>query len=91
MNAHTRPQAAALRAIEWYQRAFSFRPSPCRFYPSCSHYAHEAFDVHGTGHGAWLTLRRLAKCRPFGPSGIDLVPEASSVVADHHAAQSHGR
>lgn len=64
-----------LAAIEWYQEAFSYRPSPCRFSPSCSHYAHEAFTTHGTARGFWLTLRRLLRCRPFGPSGWDPVPE----------------
>ena len=57
--------------IEWYQRAFAGRPSPCRFFPTCSCYAHEAFEVHGTVRGFWLTLRRLLRCRPLGPSGFD--------------------
>jgi putative membrane protein insertion efficiency factor len=67
-------QAMMLRAIETYQRAFEGRPSPCRFFPSCSEYGHEAIRVHGAGRGLWLTTRRLARCRPFGPSGFDPVP-----------------
>ncbi|MFP5486963.1 MAG: membrane protein insertion efficiency factor YidD [Acidimicrobiia bacterium] len=63
-----------LRAIETYQRAFEGRPSPCRFFPTCSAYGHEAIAVHGAGRGLWLTIRRLSRCRPFGPSGVDLVP-----------------
>lgn len=63
-----------LRAIETYQDAFAGRPSPCRFFPSCSVYGHEAISVHGAGRGLWLTVRRLARCRPFGPSGFDPVP-----------------
>ncbi len=62
-------------AIVWYQRAREGRPSPCRFFPTCSSYALEAFDVHGTWRGGWLTLRRLVRCRPLGPSGFDPVPE----------------
>ncbi|HEX3087607.1 MAG TPA: membrane protein insertion efficiency factor YidD [Ilumatobacteraceae bacterium] len=58
-----------------YQRAFEGRPSPCRFTPSCSSYALEALTVHGSGRGLWLTLRRFLRCRPFGPSGYDPVPE----------------
>jgi putative membrane protein insertion efficiency factor len=65
-----------LAAIEWYQEAFAYRLSPCRFSPSCSNYALEAFETHGTARGFWLTLRRLARCRPFGPSGWDPVPES---------------
>jgi putative membrane protein insertion efficiency factor len=63
-----------LRAIVAYQRAFEGRPSPCRFFPSCSEYGHEAISVHGPGRGLWLTTRRLIRCRPFGPSGYDPVP-----------------
>ncbi len=71
----SRIQRAALASIDWYQRAREGRPSPCRFFPSCSSYAHEAYAVHGTRRGTWLTLRRLVRCRPFGSSGFDPVPE----------------
>jgi len=74
----TRWQARLMAAIGWYQRAADGRPSPCRFYPSCSTYAHEALELHGTGRGLWLTVRRLARCRPFGPSGFDPVPDVAS-------------
>ena len=63
-----------LRAIDWYQRAFAGRPSPCRFFPTCSEYGREAIETHGAARGGWLTVRRLARCRPFGPSGFDPVP-----------------
>jgi putative membrane protein insertion efficiency factor len=69
------PARWCLSAIEFYQRAREGRPSPCRFTPSCSCYAHEAIEVHGVGRGLWLTIRRLSRCRPFGPSGYDPVPE----------------
>ena len=46
----------------------------CRFRPSCSHYAEEAMRRHGSFRGAWLTLRRLCRCHPFHPGGIDPVP-----------------
>jgi hypothetical protein len=63
-----------MRMIVLYQRAFDGRPSPCRFHPTCSSYALEAFETHGAGRGGWLTFRRLCRCRPFGPSGFDPVP-----------------
>jgi putative membrane protein insertion efficiency factor len=46
----------------------------CRFYPSCSHYAYEAIERHGAARGAWLALRRLLRCQPFSPGGLDPVP-----------------
>jgi uncharacterized protein len=61
--------------IVWYQRGMDGRPSPCRFTPTCSTYALEAVQQFGTIRGGWLTLRRFMRCRPFGPSGYDPVPE----------------
>lgn len=47
----------------------------CRFYPSCSCYAHEAVERHGALHGLWLAVKRLSRCHPFSPGGYDPVPE----------------
>lgn len=63
-----------VRLVMTYQRAMEGRPSPCRFTPSCSSYAIEALERHGSARGLWLTICRLARCRPFGPSGWDPVP-----------------
>ncbi|MFB0564845.1 MAG: membrane protein insertion efficiency factor YidD [Candidatus Aminicenantaceae bacterium] len=46
----------------------------CRFYPSCSVYTYEAIKKHGFFKGAFLGGRRLLKCHPFNPGGVDLVP-----------------
>ena len=67
-------QRAALGALRAYQSARAGQLSPCRFYPSCSAYAVEAVERHGAGRGLWLAARRLARCRPLGGRGIDLVP-----------------
>ncbi len=74
-----------LASIRWYQRAAEGRPSPCRFTPSCSAYAVEAIELHGAGRGTWLAVRRLSRCRPFGPSGFDPVPEP---CGHHHDGPS---
>jgi putative membrane protein insertion efficiency factor len=64
----------AIRILQGYQGATSGRISPCRFYPSCSNYAIDAFAEHGFWRGFTLTAKRLTRCRPFGPHGVDLVP-----------------
>ncbi len=46
----------------------------CRFQPTCSCYALEALERHGAWRGTYLTVRRLARCQPFGSSGFDPVP-----------------
>ncbi len=48
----------------------------CRFHPSCSNYGLQAMERFGLLKGSWLTLRRLLRCRPFGPCGYDPVPDA---------------
>ena len=47
----------------------------CRFYPSCSQYACEAIELHGAVRGGWLAVRRLLRCHPWHPGGVDPVPE----------------
>jgi hypothetical protein len=68
-----------LHVISWYQKARAGRIAPCRFYPSCSHYAYEAVQLHGALRGTGFAVRRVSKCRPFGPHGIDLVPVTKKV------------
>lgn len=46
----------------------------CRFYPSCSVYTLEAVEKYGAIRGLGLALRRLAKCHPWHPGGVDVVP-----------------
>ena len=70
----TKVQRQMVAMIRWYQRAREGRPSPWRFWPSCAHYAVEAIETHGSARGLGLTIRRLSRCRPFGPSGVDPVP-----------------
>jgi putative membrane protein insertion efficiency factor len=65
-----------VKTIELYQRVTAGRISACRFYPSCSNYACEAIATHGAVRGSALSLRRLLRCRPLGPHGVDLVPQS---------------
>ena len=90
-------KAALLAVLRFYQRAISPAfPPRCRFHPSCSAYAVEAVERHGAAWGTWLTVRRLVKCAPWHPGGVDFVPpvrrgtpepdRASSTAADDPAA-----
>lgn len=47
----------------------------CRFYPSCSCYAHTAVGRFGAVRGSWLALKRIGRCHPWNTGGIDHVPE----------------
>jgi len=49
-------------------------PPACRFYPTCSQYAAGAIEKHGVMRGGILAARRLARCHPFTPGGVDPVP-----------------
>ena len=61
--------------IRFYRKFISpLKPATCRFYPTCSAYALEAIEVHGALKGSWLAAKRIARCPPFHPGGIDLVP-----------------
>jgi putative membrane protein insertion efficiency factor len=57
-------------------------PKACRFHPSCSSYALEALEAHGALKGSWLTLRRLARCHPLHPGGLDPVPPSTRLGAN---------
>ncbi len=81
VQTRARPGTAARLAgagVRAYQRITGGRPSPCRYWPTCSNYALEAFEVHGWWRGGWMVTRRLARCRPWGGRGFDPVPERSA-------------
>lgn len=68
-------RAVLLLLVRVYRRLVSpALPQACRFYPSCSAYAETALLRHGAVKGTWLTARRLVRCHPFHPGGIDPVP-----------------
>jgi hypothetical protein len=61
--------------IHLYQWLLAGRLSPCRYFPTCSHYAATAIERHGALRGSWLAARRLSRCHPWGGSGFDPVPD----------------
>lgn len=61
--------------LKFYRFFISLLLGPCcRFEPNCSTYAIKAIKLHGCFKGGCLTLRRLMRCHPWHPGGIDQVP-----------------
>ena len=63
----------------WLIRGYQYLLRPvlganCRFAPSCSDYAREAVEKYGAWKGAWLAMKRIARCHPYHPGGYDPVP-----------------
>lgn len=65
----------AIAFIKVYKRLISpLLGDRCRFYPTCSQYALEAFTKYGFFKGTYLSVKRLLRCNPFCKGGIDPVP-----------------
>ncbi len=69
------PRHVCVLLVRLYQGLVRpFLVGSCKFHPTCSEYAAEAFRVHGALRGVWLALRRLMRCVPFTVGGYDPVP-----------------
>lgn len=64
---------AASKIIKFYQKFISpYLGQNCRFWPSCSEYTNQAIKKYGLGRGLFLFAKRILKCHPWHPGGIDL-------------------
>ncbi len=66
------PFIALIRLYQW--TLSPMMGGHCRFMPTCSNYALEAYRSHNPLKATWLTARRLLRCHPFGGSGWDPPP-----------------
>lgn len=67
--------AVLILPVKFYQHCISpLKPSCCRYTPTCSEYAIQALRKYGPFKGAWLALKRILSCNPWGGSGYDPVP-----------------
>jgi uncharacterized protein len=83
------PSRAVVALLRLWQLVVSPLYGPtCRFYPSCSNYALEAVDRHGLVRGGWLTVRRLGRCHPWNPGGVDPVPTRVGRLSGHTPVDS---
>ena len=71
---HTVASRIVLRLLAAYRWTAAVRQPRCRFHPTCSTYAVEAVELHGALRGTGLALRRIARCHPWNPGGVDHVP-----------------
>jgi putative membrane protein insertion efficiency factor len=84
------PSRVVVLLLRLYRTLISPLYGPtCRFYPSCSAYALEAVDRHGLTRGGWLSVRRLLRCHPWNPGGVDPVPPATTHRRPAPAGDDH--
>lgn len=80
------PARLMLGFIRGYQFTFStVMGKQCRFHPTCSHYAAEAIRRYGALKGGWMGMKRILRCHPWNPGGVDYVPDIYK-TCDKHAA-----
>ena len=84
------PQLVLVGVLRLYRSTISPLYGPtCRYYPSCSSYALIAVQRHGALRGGWLATRRLARCHPWTPGGVDDVPPARHQTSARQHGHAH--
>lgn len=84
------PRRILMALVRGYQLTLSVLIGrQCRFYPTCSHYSMTALERFGARRGLLLTLKRLVRCHPWNPGGVDEVPEVD--LHGHPVTQAPSR
>ncbi|BBF65171.1 membrane protein insertion efficiency factor YidD [Acidithiobacillus sp. 'AMD consortium'] len=69
------PRRAAVVVVRGYQYVISpMLGHNCRFFPTCSEYTCQAIERYGIAKGSWLGIKRISRCHPWHPGGVDPVP-----------------
>jgi putative membrane protein insertion efficiency factor len=83
------PARVLIGLVRVYQWTISPLLGPsCRFHPTCSAYACTCLKEHGALRGSWLTLRRLGRCHPWHPGGVDLPPPRPGRLEAAHGGET---
>jgi len=64
-----------IKLIEWYQKQTSNSMPTCRYHPTCSNYAKEAYEKHNFFYASLLSSWRILRCNPLSKGGYDPVPK----------------
>jgi uncharacterized protein len=81
----------AIRLIQWYQRAFSGKQPTCRFKPTCSNYAIDAYRYHNFFYASLLTIWRIIRCNPLVKGGYDPIPKFKKELKAQLKAQKESQ
>lgn len=77
--------------IKLYRKFISpLTPPTCKYYPTCSAYAYQAYEKHGFFKGSILSAYRLLRCNPWSNGGIDKVPEEFHIFKKPHIKKNLG-
>jgi len=82
--------SVAVLPIRFYRYAISpLLGSNCRFYPSCSSYSIESIESHGLLKGGYFSIKRILKCHPWHPGGVDPVPDLCAAGCTKSSNHQH--